>query len=163
MKLIFALFIFCSLDALGQGTVSNVRAILTAADSVIIVQHETLLVSGKPGKSSITKEIVVHGKPNYSVILKSLKLDRRSIDSIAVILTKEVDGDIVTMSCFEPHHAVYIFKNKTLSYLDICFGCHIFSHSKDINTGGHQLTNETWLELESFFTARQFETKFSFR
>ncbi|MFM6924826.1 MAG: hypothetical protein ACKOU7_04940 [Ferruginibacter sp.] len=163
MKLIFALFIFCSLDVFGQDGVNNVQSILSAADSVVIVQHETLLVSGKPGKPSTTKEIIVNGKPNYSIIIKSIKLDRAGTDSLAVILTKEIDGDIVTMSCFEPHHAVYIFKNNTLSYLDICFGCRIFSHSEDINTGGHKLTNETWFELESFFKTRQFETKFSFR
>lgn len=161
MKLISALLIFCSLDSSAQDTTGNVRAILSEADSVVIVQHETLVVFGKPGRPSTTKEIVINGKPNYSIILRSLQLDRKSIDSLALILTKKVDGDVVTMACFEPHHAVYIFKNKTLSYLDICFGCHIFSHSKDIDTGGHQLTNETWLELESFFKARQFETKFS--
>jgi hypothetical protein len=162
MKFFLCLFIVFSLSASAQDSVSNVRSILTEADSVIIVKHETLLVMGKPGRASTTKEIVINGKPNYSIILQSHKLDPKSIDSLAFILTKNPDGDIVTMNCFESHHTVYIFKKEILSYLDICFGCHRFSRSKDIKTGDHKLTNETWAELESFFARRKIDNKNTF-
>ena len=162
MKIFLSLFIIFSLTPSAQDSVSNVRSVLAEADSVIIVKHETLLVPGKPGRVSTTKEIVINGKPNYSIILQSHKLDHKSIDSLAFILTKKPDGDIVTMNCFEPHHTIYIFKKETLSYLDICFGCHRFSRSNGIKTGDHKLTNETWVELESFFARRKIDNKNAF-
>lgn len=134
---------------------SNVRTILTEADSVIIVRHETLLVPGKPGRVSTTKEIIINGKPNYAIILESHRLDHKSIDSLAFILTRDSNDDITKMNCFVPHHTIYIFKKETLSYFDLCFGCHRFSKSKDIKIGVHELTNEIWAELESFFARRQ--------
>lgn len=162
MKFLVSLFIIFSVPAYAQDSFSNVRSIITEADSVIIVRHETLLVPGKPGRVSTTKKIVINEKPNYSIILQSHKLDQKSIDSVVFILTKNPHGDIVTMNCFEPHHTIYIFKKETLSYLDICFGCHRFSKSTDIKTGGHELTNETWIELESFFARRKIDNKNAF-
>lgn len=159
MKFLCALLILSAQIAYGQGSANNIFSVLTESDSVIIVKHETLVVPGKPGWPSTTKEILINGKPNDDIILTSTKLSRRSINSLAVILTKETAGDIVTMACFDPHHAVYIFRKEKVSYLDICFGCRQFSYTKEINTGGHQLTNETWLELESFFNAEGIETK----
>ena len=164
MKSLFPLFIFFSLSSFAQKNVSNVRSILTNVDSVIIANHESLFVPEKPigTPAEKGKEIVINGKPNYSIILKSHKLDSKSIDSLVVILTKEVDGDINKMACFDPHHIIYIFKKGNLSYFDICFGCHDFSISKDIKTGGHEFTNETWAELESFFKNRGFDNKILF-
>jgi hypothetical protein len=156
MKFLLALFLLISLDTVAQNSLSNIRTILTEADSVIIASHESLVVpekriGGPPEKS---KEIIINGKPNFSIILKSHKLDHKSIDSLVFILTKEVSGDITQMACYDPHHAIYIFKKKTVSYLDICFGCQRFSKSKDIKFDIHELTNETWIELESFFAKR---------
>ncbi len=122
MKFLLPLFAFFSLSSFAQDSVSNVRAILTEADSVIIVRHETLLVPGKPGRASTKKEIIIDGKPNYAIILELHKLDHKSIDSLAFILTKESNDDITIMNCFVPHHTIYIFKNETLSYFDLCFG-----------------------------------------
>jgi hypothetical protein len=162
MKFLLTSFLLFSLPGFAQDSLSNVRSILIEADSVIITKHETLVVPGKPGRASTTKEIIINGKPNYAIILQSHKLDDKSIDSLAFILTKNPDGDAVTMNCFYPHHTVYIFKKGILSYLDICFGCHRFSRSNDIKTGDHKLTNETWVELESFFARRKIDNKNTF-
>ena len=165
MKILLSLFIFCSVNSFAQTSQSNLRSFLINADSVIISNHKSLVVAEKPIGVPAEKgeDIVANGKPNYAIILKSYKLDQISIDSLATILTKEVDGNSNQMACFDPHHTVYIFKNGKLSYLDICLSCHRFSRSKDIETADHQLTDETWLELESFFANRGIENKFSFR
>jgi hypothetical protein len=164
MKLLLPFFIFFSLNSFAQNSFSNVRSILTNADSVIIASHQSLFVPEKPigTPAEKGKEIVVKGKPNYSIILKSCKLDHKSVDSLAFILTREADGNINQMACFDPHHTIYIFKKEALSFIDICFGCHRFSMSKDFKFGVYGLTDETWVELESFFEKHQIDNKKTF-
>ena len=161
MKFLLAVFLLISLSAVAQNNLSNIRTILTEADSVIIVSHESLIVPEKPigSPAEKAKEIIINGNPNYSIILNSYKLDHRSVDSLVLILTKKIDGDFVKMACFDPHNTIYSFKKGVVSYLDICFGCHQISGSKDIKPGDIELTNETWVEMESFFAKRGVENK----
>jgi hypothetical protein len=49
-----------------------------------------------------------------------------------------------------PHHAVFLIKNGNTSYVDICFGCHRFETSKDMQRL-YAFDNRKWIELEEFF------------
>lgn len=154
MKCLLLLFLSISFSAFGQE--SNVLQKFSHADSVIIVSHESLVLSGPPGKPGIRLELVKENKPDYSIIREIKKLDKISIDSLAVILlSPDNDPDINTVFCFEPHHAIFIFTGELISYFDLCFACKRFVTTNDIAVSERILSNQVWHLLESFFRNRQ--------
>jgi len=143
-----------SLPAFGQE--SNLLQKFRYADSVIIVSHESLVLSGPPGKPGIRLELVKENKPDYSIIREIKKLDKISIDSLTgILLSPNNDRDINTVFCFEPHHAVFIFSGELISYFDLCFACRRFVTTKDIAVSERILSSQVWHLLESFFRNRQ--------
>ena len=53
--------------------------------------------------------------------------------------------------CFIPHHAILIFKNQEISFIDICFGCSHLATSKDIKVSDDDFDRRKWRELQSYF------------
>jgi hypothetical protein len=125
------------------------------ADSVVLVSHMSL--------NGIDRTIVLSSAENESYLVKrdsinaSLIKQRHSLKNISDVkflwftLTRENHDSIIEeISCFDPHHTVLIFKERMISFIDICFECRHFVTSKDI-TLSDQLSKETWEILERFF------------
>jgi len=155
MKAVLTLFLLISIAVSAQQHDSNILFKFGHADSVIIASHSSLVVQGKPGKSGTTLELVKENKPNYTILGKTKKLDKISIDSLArILVTPNDDVDQSTVFCFEPHHVIYLFTNNIISYVDLCFDCMRFVTTKDILVSEYVLSNREWKLLESFFGNR---------
>lgn len=151
------IFLLISFLSWGQDNSSKIVSIFQNADSIVLVSHESLITSGEPGKGSIKLKLVLDGNLNYAIVHEIAKLDRNSIDTLTHLLTEpNNDTEIWQLSCFDPHHAICIYKKGKLTYFNICFGCQKFVlYDRDI-VEEKILDQKVWQELESFFKARKF-------
>jgi len=125
----------------GRGTIqTNYPALLVhlrSADSIVIASHDSpnmQLMDKKTGKYRKPPELIINGQVNDSAIHERKRLSGRSIDELGKILTTHtVDNGIYT-TCFQPRHAVFIYKNGQLSYLDICFDCSGNTYKGDLGS-----------------------------
>ncbi len=137
----------------------GLSARLLESDSIIIVSHES---TNQPGKNSITGKttpppaLIIEGRPNKSIIHENKKLDSRSTLLLENILTASSADSGIAMTCFQPRHAVFIYKNDSLSYFDFCFDCFNYSASSDISD--RIIFDEIkWKNLQNFFKSEGFE------
>jgi hypothetical protein len=110
---------------------------LMDADSVIIVSHESTNYPGedkKTGKTLPAPKLIMNGMPNDSIIHERKRLDKKHISTLDRILTAPAVKPEIVTSCFQPRHAVFIYKKGNLSYMDFCFECHDYSISSDLTT-----------------------------
>ena len=117
----------------GQEAKADLYLLLTEADSVQIASHEDLHYSQKvkPFKSW-WHQLVENGKVNDTIIKERTNLDKVSVQELYKALTI-VDGDPdFGAACFNPHHAIFIYKNGELVVLDICFECNGYSATSRI-------------------------------
>jgi hypothetical protein len=124
---------------------------ISTADSVILVSHEySGLMSSSSAEKNKSVNLISNGKLNSASIRERKKINTSQRDSLIKILSRPLDENSVSkQECFEPHHAILIFKNNKLSYIDICFSCNDFRTSKDINIWGFD--QQHWKELVKYF------------
>lgn len=178
MKLLFQtvlLIILANFHSFGQISKDSLESKIINADKIEIVSHEDLFVLFKyksekyknnylkyrkdylKYEKNCCRTIVENGKPNKSIIKERIKLDQKAIKELLLVLNNQKDKDSSAQphSCFEPHHAVLIYKNGNCSYLDICFGCLVYAVSEDIIVGENfMIAEEDWKNLELFFKNR---------
>lgn len=115
----------------GRGIVpTNYPALVTylrSADSIVIVSHDSPNMSlrdKKTGKYRQPPNLIVNGQVSDSAVHERKRLSRKSILELSQILTTPAVDDVMRSTCFQPRHAVVVYKNKRLAYLDICFDCY---------------------------------------
>ena len=142
----------------GFSQVANDRLVkfIEGAEKVIIASHEDFnLVVRQPGRSkTLTRTLLKKGKPNKKIMKEEMQLSSGAkAELIAIISAQKRDSIWEGASCFWPHHTLFIYSQQKWSYIDLCFGCHKYSYSKDlkINEDEFLVTYEDWRKLESFF------------
>lgn len=144
-----ALLALCPFYIKGQ----NIKDRILTCDSVIIMSHEELLTDAGPGKLDFYRELVIKSLPNKEILKQQMKLSIDSRNALSKIFAKmEFDSLFSPNSCFIPHHSVLFYKNGLCSYLDICFGCKVFTATKDIKYEKNILRSDAaFEELKLFF------------
>ena len=56
------------------------------------------------------------------------------------------------MQCFIPRHAIIIYKQHKILYIDICFECLNFETSADIIFGKYVWDRQKWSKLQKYFS-----------
>jgi hypothetical protein len=127
---------------------------LKNADTVLLVSHEVtagILLVDSAGNRIPLPKLLVGGRPNYSIVKEQQVLSGAQLDTFIKIFARPFQSRTIEMAkCYMPHHAVFLIKNGNTSYVDICFGCHRFETSKDMQRL-YAFDNRKWIELEEFF------------
>lgn len=127
---------------------------INSADTILLVSHEEtagIATIDKTGKYIPLPKLVIKGNPNYNIIKEKLILNNTQIKNLSKILIRPFKDSVVEAGrCFIPHHAIFLIKNKKLSYIDICFGCRVFETSRDLKRL-YKFEEQKWAELENFF------------
>jgi hypothetical protein len=149
---------FFSLLLSGQSSIDSLVYKMSNSDSIVVVSHEDLRVYGKPGESDIIRKIIEDGKPNQAIIREKLNLDKATRDSlIFLVKSQKYDPIFGPAFCFDPHHTIYIYRNGSFSYLDVCFGCNTFATSDDIYVDDLLFHSyEIWKVLKNFLKRKGF-------
>lgn len=107
---------------------------------------------------TLYRKVIIAGKPNEKIIKEKLILNSALRENLVAIIPDQhiaTDSIIVEVgaACFNPHHTIFIYKNKKWSYIDLCFGCQQYDFSKDliINKENFLARQEDWDELKNFF------------
>jgi hypothetical protein len=163
-------------SAFSQDTRFWLGAALVHADTVWLISHKDIrgLQSAKvvqsKGAGSVQRvtgaqldsmaklpvedQLLLNGRLNPSLINTQKPLPRPYLDSLAMILTAIIEFDHVDPPlCFDPHNAIVWSKDGKLSYIDLCFHCHMYSASSDLTQlRGKNFGARKWAALEKFFT-----------
>ncbi len=126
---------------------------LLESDSIIVASHESTsypVDDLKTGKTLPPPELITNGIPNATIIHEQKKLGKKQIKLLDSILTVSAIEDSVASLCFQPRHAVFIYKKNQLSFIDFCFDCHSYSVSPDIKER-IILDDTKWKNLFQFF------------
>ena len=98
---------------------------LTGSDSVILVSHFSPngpIKDPKTGKY-VRVVMMVNDKFNDSIVQERKKLKSSDIQKIVDSLSTDAFDDGIRTTCFQPRHAILVYKNSNLTYLDFCFDC----------------------------------------
>ena len=163
-KFIFPLFLFCTINGLGQTNMAAAARLIAAADSVILVSHVSIeehhdkrdVVAYQPGDSVKAVEFLsffAGTDINPAVIIERRRLSKQDIVSLNNIIQKPVRKTKIGWIplCFEPHHAILIYTKGRLSYIDFCFHCSQLATSPDINLDNMDFRDGKWIDMKSFF------------
>ena len=128
---------------------------LTQADSVLIVSHEATR-----GESFLDKKIptlLENKKLNYKLVHEKSKLSKEDIDSLIQIFRSLSDtiAPREDRGCFNLHHAIVIFENQTVSFIDLSFECENFLSSSDLDVKNNIISFETWTKLKTLFLTKK--------
>lgn len=134
-----------------QAEKTDLYYMLVTADSVQIASHEDLLwVEETPPYRSGYHKLIVDNKVNDTIIKERANLNKVAVKELFdALVFASSDEDLHQISCFTPHHALFIYKGSDLFYLDICFQCYGAAASspvKDI-----LIRNESYQEVAGFF------------
>ncbi len=156
------LFLIVPLFGFSQIKEIKLRSKFMGADSVVLVSHDDtqgVAIVDSLGNNIPLPKLIIGAKPNYAIIKERKVLNSKQIDTLIRILARPFsDKRIETYKCYMPHHSIFIFKNGKISFIDLCFWCHGFETSSDLNKFFYAFDNQKWEELESFF--KQFEFKY---
>lgn len=143
--------------------VDNIRAKFLQADSVLLISHvltsgSTDLVTDKSGKD-ISPNLFIAGTLNRKIIKERKLIKGTELEKLIQILTRPFHDTVSSQGgCFIPHHSIFIFKNETVSYIDICFHCSSIKKSEDLDK--LELFDEIrWIALKAFFKSKGFKYK----
>ncbi len=129
---------------------------LGKADSVFLISHRSVPGSSISIVDSTGKEIsfplFLNGQLNPGAVLEKILLNTAETKKLTNMLGYKRDNILEHGLCFDPHHAVILFKAGSLSFIDLCFACRSFRTSEDIKL--EDIEQKTWEGLYSFFKAK---------
>jgi len=68
--------------------------------------------------------VIKNGSLNKRLIVKSIKLSKKQINSISKTIGNKSSYGGSTMSCFDPHLGIVYYKNGSIvAHINICFEC----------------------------------------
>ena len=135
---------------------------MKAADTVLVISHVAttgVMNEDETGKFISPPELIIGDKLNDSIVIERSIITGAQLDVLIRILTQPLQSkNIYVAKRFIPHHAIILIKNGKVSYIDICFACHGYVWSKDLESLG-SFDNYKWNALESFFLKQGFKYK----
>lgn len=136
------------------------NAKMKSADTILLVSHEVTAGVGLEdslGNRVPLPKLVVKGHPNTAIIKEQQIITGAELDTLIKILERPfADRTIEMGQCFMPHHAIFLIKSGKTSYIDICFGCHGFDTSKDLQKL-YAFDKRKWTELYDYFVRLGFK------
>lgn len=148
------LFSMMALSNFGQSSTPNLLDKFKDSDSVIIVSHESLYKRTPEGIEF--QQILINGVPNSSLIIEKKLLTKKYIKSLGTTLSThkpvEPGGLPESSGCFDPHHAIFIYKNGICFCMDICFSCTNYRLTEQLVVPENMLgSHYDWDNLKQFF------------
>lgn len=130
-------------QGISQTPKEKIETRLTEADSVLIVTHETT-GEGYLRPDDRKPGLLDSGKVNYHIISEIVKLTAEDIATIIPVFARlsRYDAPREERGCFRLNHAMLIFKNQAVSFIDLGLECETFWASKDL------LVNNNLLDFE---------------
>lgn len=164
-KACITIYISCAigLSSIGQ-SLAKIKSLILKADSVILTSHSYpgMFISEKEEPDD--RKLILNGKINPKLIIEQKRLTTTAVKYLASCITRPfADKKIIEDQCFNPRHTVYIFRDKTVSYIDICFECREIECSNDIIFPINDFDSVTWKKLEKFFHAQGFKYGFDIK
>jgi hypothetical protein len=163
---------FIQLNCFSQTTNDSLVSYINSAEKILLTSHQDLMQEtirkAKKGERAyyykrfkkwgipdmLYYEIISKLKPNKKIIEEKLILDSISKQKLIELISTQNPKEYYDSAyCFEPHHTIFILKDKKWEYIDICFGCRHYqiSYGIKINQKLFLSSNEDWKKLESFF------------
>lgn len=141
-------FFFVGLRLFGQSNYLDLKEKFLNADSVFVISYES------KGDSIQGLEYLLKEEDFYNFLLKikqGLNISQRA--KLIGMLTsgKRISGRKSTSGYFKPRNAILIYKNASLSYIDICFSCQRINTTKDIDFDDFDIKADKWKALKQFF------------
>jgi len=126
-----------------------VRDKLKNADSIVLISHQGNIFDSIKGE--VLPEMLIKGRINKSIITEQIKISNKAINVLADIIALPTNYDSIALyKCFDPHHTIFIYNNKKISYIDMCFECWGLRTSEDLKEiRGYELYK--WHRIENFF------------
>ncbi len=125
---------------------------LYKADSIILVSHDDSYRNIGEGISAPNDSfsLIFQDKLNLPIIHEYVKI---SVDDelINLLTQKSADSLIYNYTCFLPHHAILVYKENKISYLDVSFECKGWETSNDSLFEGVYLSDQGLLNLRKYF------------
>jgi hypothetical protein len=152
---IFIVLFFCCSKYLYAQPLQKLKSLILNADSIILVSHvapPTIIINKKPEDY----QLVLNNQINSRFIKERKLIDSATIIELANFLTIPFrDSIIEESSCFfYPHHSIYIFHGKKLSYIHICFQCEDIECSSDIKLPENDFDQATWQKMRLFLKSQ---------
>jgi hypothetical protein len=143
-------------------SLQKLKLLILNADSVILTSHispPSIITGLHPNDY----KLVLNGKVNPKFVKERKRINKASKIELANFLTYPFRDSIIEESnCFfYPHHSIYIFKHKRISYIHICFRCEDIECSRDINLPINDFDRVTWKKMEDFLKAEGFKYGFN--
>lgn len=157
------MFLLQSINGFGQTDMVAASRLINSADSVILISHvsieehhdkrDIVYQSGDSAKPVELPSFFVGTGINPIIIVQRQHLSKQDILTLSSIIQKPVKktrfGSMPL--CFEPHHAMLIYKKGHLSYIDFCFDCSQLKTSSDIKLNNMDFRDGKWKDMKSFF------------
>jgi len=147
LKLSLIIYFFVGLpiiNSIGQ-TNNSLKSKLLNADSIILISYSNSQDKGDR-KSILNDQMNLLNLKEYISVKKSGRIELASM-----ITAPFKDNRIEEMGCFDPHHTIYIFKKRIISYITVCFECEEIVMSDDIDIPENDFDKATWKKLKLFF------------
>lgn len=156
VNLVFYFLIYYG-KSYSQGIATNLESKFHSADSIILIKHlstnSPIIVDDRTGKSSKQRRLFSGNRLNNAIVTKRKKIDSNQISSLLnLLIAQESKISRQTMQCFIPRHAIIIYKQHKISYIDICFECLNFETSADIIFGKYVWDRQKWSKLQKYFS-----------
>jgi hypothetical protein len=168
-RILFLLLLFQSRNAFGQNGLKDAARTIMAADSVVLITHITVneyhdktdvelpgMMDTTLSKKVTFLSLLQGNSINPAVVVQRQPLTKTEVGLFAAIVRKPVKHYRIGFVplCFEPHHAVLVYRNGRMSYVDLCFHCRELATSTDFNLDNMDFKDGKWKQLQKFFTDR---------
>jgi len=131
-------------NSIGQINIS-LKSKLLSADSIVLISYSHIQGKGDR-KAILNDQMNLINLKEYISVKKS-----GTIELASILTTPFKDNRIEEMGCFDPHHTIYIFKKRIISYITVCFECEEIVVSDDLDIPENDFDKATWKKLKSFF------------
>jgi hypothetical protein len=161
---ILSLLFFLNTSGQSRENIKQAQQKILSADSIVLISHVlTKEFAPKitedwdktkkrpPAKETFYPKYLKKGKINQAIIKQRKRILKTEVAEISNIFKYEIAEEKNQVKCDWPHHSILIYKNKSLSYIDLCLDCKQINTSKDIALSEADLTDNKWENLKLFF------------
>ncbi len=141
-------FFLGGFNLFGQSSYNSLREKISNADSILVISYKS------KGDSIQGLHYLLQEKDFESSLLKGRhRLNKNRRAELKNILTSgdKILGRKTTTRYFKPRNAILIYKNASMSYIDICFLCGRIDTTKDIDFDDFDIKPDKWKRLKQFF------------
>ncbi len=137
MKQSFFIIVLCSVfSSLLSQTPKSILQKFKQADSIVVISHISIWERINLPPDSIKGDrcgLFCNGTLNKSILLQRKQLTFEQRKNLLKVISQPITAPPVEGGCFDPHHALLLYKKGDLSYIHICFSCGSSVASKDLS------------------------------